>query len=479
MRFNQFINESQDIKKQWQTYIKTDSMIKNAVDILDIIEKMGYAAYIVGGSVRDIILGHKPKDIDIATNCPVDKLESKFKTFDIGKSKDFGIVVVNRGGFHYEIANFRQDGKYTDGRRPDTVKVCGGFQDDAARRDFCINAMGIDKNGDILDYFDGVKDIKNKLIKTVGNPEERFSEDYLRMMRAVRFAGKLDFEIDPKTKDAIKKHKSQVVMLSPERIKDELFKMASGTGDKFAKTLQILDDVGILDIILPEVVDMKKFKETKDHHPEAYEQGEGSVYDHVISALKQNSIKDPITNLAILLHDIGKPSTHVFQKGKHTYYEHAEKAKDIIINIAKRLRMSNKEKDAILFAALNHMKLFKGSAMKPSKIMRLVNDDNWPLLKAVSFCDDSCRTGMFDKATFDKVINDMEAISKKWSDKTLNSVAKVVDGNTVIKLTGLRPGKEVGGIIKKVTEYAIDNDIKSDREIENLIMKFYKEVQRK
>lgn len=475
MRFTGFISESTELKKQWFEYIKSSAMIKNGVEILDIIEKMGYSAYIVGGSVRDIILGDKPKDIDIATNCPVEKLEKKFKTYDIGKSKDFGIVVVNKGGFQYEIANFRQDGKYTDGRRPDSVRVCGEFSDDAARRDFCINAMGIDKDGNILDYFDGQKDIKNKVIKTVGNPEERFSEDYLRMMRAARFAGKLDFEIEKKTKEAIIKHKSQVVMLSPERIKDELFKMASNTGDVFVRSLKILDEVGILEIILPEVVDMKKTKETQKHHPEAYEEGSGSVFDHVMSAIKQNKLKDPITNLAVLLHDVGKTKTYKFTDGKHTYHGHAEEAKDIIDGIAKRLRMSNKEKDAILFAALNHMKLFKGNVMKPSKIIKLVNDENWGLLKAVSFCDDSCRTGMFDKKTFDDVIKNMEEISNKWGDKTLGTVTKVIDGNRVIKLTGLKQGKQVGDIIKKVTEYVINNNIKDAKEIDDLVMKFYKE----
>jgi tRNA nucleotidyltransferase/poly(A) polymerase len=384
--------------------------------------------------------------------------------------------VVNKGGFQYEIAQYRSDGKYLDGRRPEKVTVVMDFEQDSARRDLTVNSMGIDKEGNIIDYFDGSKDIKNKVIRTVGNPEERFSEDYLRMMRTARFAGKLGFDIDPKTKSAIQKHKSQVVMLAPERIKDELFKMASSTGDVFARSLKILDEVGILDIILPEVTAMKTTKETPDHHPEAYEEGSGAVFDHVMAALKKNKIKDPVTNLAVLLHDVGKPKTYGFKDGKHTYHGHAEEAKDIIDNIAKRLRLSNKEKDSILFAALNHMKLFKGHTMKPSKIMKLVNDENWALLKAVSYCDDSCRTGLFDKSTFDSVIKDMEAISKKWGDKTVGKVTKIVDGNRVMKLTGLRPGKQVGEIINQVSDYVINNNVKSDKEIDKLIMRFYGEM---
>lgn len=475
MRFQEYITEGSDIKRRWQKYVNSNPMIKNGVKILDIINKMGYKAYIVGGSVRDLVLGKEPHDIDIATNTPIDELETKFKTYDIGKSKDFGIVVVNQGGFQYEIAQFRKDGDYLDGRRPSSVQICADFEGDAARRDFCFNAMGIDKDGNILDYFDGVKAIKNKLIKTVGNPEDRFSEDYLRMLRAVRFAGKYDFDIDAKTTSAIKKHKSQLVMLSPERIKDEIWKMADQTGDKFANSLKLMDTLGILDVILPEVANMKTTKETEKHHPEAYIEGDGTVFDHVMSALKQNKVKDPIINLAVLLHDVGKPGTHVKVGDKHTYHGHAEAAKDIIDIIAKRLKLSNKEKNAIMFAAVNHMKLFKGSDMKPSKIVKLVNDENWALLKAVSYCDDSCRTGLFDKSTFDSVIKDMEAISKKWGDKTVGKVTKIVDGDRVMRLTGLRPSKQVGEIINQVSDYVINNNVKSDKEIDKLIMRFYKE----
>jgi len=478
MRFFQHINEAtgREAKQKWISYTKSNPMIKNGVDILSIIEKMGYKAYIVGGAVRDLVTGDEPHDIDIATNAPINKLEDKFKTYDIGKSKDFGIVVVNRGGFQFEIAQFRQDGVYTDGRRPDSVKICQDFKGDASRRDFCFNAMGISKDGDILDYFDGIKAIQNKVVKTVGNPNDRFEEDHLRMLRAVRFAGKMDFDIDPDTSIAIKTHKDQLVKLSPERIKDEIWKMASQTGDKFVKSLKLMDELGILDIILPEVSMMKSTLETQKHHPEAYINGSGTVFDHVMSAIKQNKTKDPIINLAVLLHDIGKPGTHIQKGNRHSYFGHAEKAKDIIDSISKRLKLSNKEKDSITFAAMNHMKLFKGVEMKPSKIMKLVNDDNWSVLKAVSFCDDSCRTNMFDKKAFDNTIRNMEDISKKWGEKTVNKVAKVVDGNRVLQLTGLRPSKLVGDIVRAVTDHVINNNVKSNKEIDKLIMKFYERL---
>jgi len=512
MRLEDFISESTDIKKQWLQYVKSNPMLKAGVEVMTKIETKGSNAWVVGGAVRDIVLGTNPKDIDIATNMKMDELEKIFKTYDVGSSRDFGIVVVNHKGFQFEIAMLRGETyqkpktvrkitklgppepydtnnpdhkdptKYevvayeSSGRRPTGVTFDVDLKGDMARRDLQVNAMAIDLDGNIIDHFDGIKAIRDKVLKTVGDPNKRFEEDYLRQLRVVRFAGKLGFDIDPKTADAIKTHKDKLTGLSPERIKDEIWKMASQSGDKFANSLRLMDTLGILDIILPEVSLMKTTKETESHHPEAYEQGDGSVFDHVMAALKANKTKDPIVNLSVLLHDVGKPKTFNKVGDRNTYFGHAEEAKDIIDVIAKRLKLSNKEKNSITFAAMNHMKLFKGGEMKPSKIMKLVNDENWALLKAVSFCDDSCRTGLFDKKKFDATIKNMEDISQKWGSKTVNKVAKVVDGERVLRLTKERPGKLIGDIIAAVTDEVLSKNVKSDKEIDVLIMKYYKEL---
>ena len=199
MRLKHYLTEARQQLKDWQSYIRRNKELQAAVSILNKINKAKYKAYIVGGSVRDIILGNlKPHDVDIATNMPIEKLTKLYKTYDIGKSRDFGIVVVKEGGHDFEVAQFRTDGKYADGRRPDSVQVTGSFEVDAGRRDFTINAMGLNAKGDIIDYFDGRRDIKNKVLKTVGDPLKRFGEDYLRMMRLARFSSKLDFDIDPR-----------------------------------------------------------------------------------------------------------------------------------------------------------------------------------------------------------------------------------------------------------------------------------------
>lgn len=473
-RFYTYLNEESAMER-WDEYVKSNPMLYAAVQILEKIEKQGYDVYIVGGGVRDIILGDDMHDVDIATNMPIDEIYNTFdKVFDVGKSKDFGIVVVKYSSYDFEVAQFRTDGKYLDGRRPEDVEITMDFETDAGRRDFTINAMGIDSKGNIIDYFDGKKDIKHKIIRTVGNPYDRFEEDYLRMKRAIRFSSKLDFDLDPETLEAIKSKKEHIKNIAPERVKDELVKMASQTGSKFANAISLLDKTGILEIILPEITKLKEFQEQPEHHPEAYEEGEGRVFDHVLAALRKNKAADPLINLSILLHDVGKGVTHKTRDGKSTFHGHAEKSKEIIDTIADRLKLTNKERKAILFAALNHMKMMNALDMKPTKILRLVDDEHWGVLKAVSYCDDACRKHLFDKKKFDKIINNMEKIQKKWGDKATNKTAKIVDGERVMKLTGLRPGPEVGQIIKKVTDWVVNNGSKEP--IDKLIKKAYKEI---
>jgi tRNA nucleotidyltransferase (CCA-adding enzyme) len=240
------LSEMAQITKDWEGYVKRVPMLKKGIEVLKILEKHGQA-YITGGAVRDIITGEKtPDDIDIATNVPMEKIEELFKTHDIGANKDFGIVVVDYKGESFEVAQFRKDGTYSDGRRPDKIEVLASFKGDAERRDFTINAMAVDSKGNIIDYFDGQKDIKNKLIKAVGDPEKRFSEDYLRMLRAVRFSSRLGMDIDPDTISAIKNTAVKIKDISPERITKELLKMAKQEGTQLADAILMLDKADLL-----------------------------------------------------------------------------------------------------------------------------------------------------------------------------------------------------------------------------------------
>ena len=257
-------------------------------------------------------------------------------------------------------------------------------------------------------------------------------------------------------------------------IKDDLMKIASQSGDKFAKSILLLDQSGILDVILPEITNLKKFKEEMSHHPEAYEDGkEGTVFDHVIAAIKTNKIADPIINLAILVHDVGKGLSYDLKDGKHSYYGHAEKSKELIDKIADRLKLSTKEREALLFAALNHMKILNAPQMKPNKILKLIDNEYWPVLKAVYYCDDACRTGLFNRSEYEQIIKNIEDIYKKHGEQKAEKVADVVDGKTIIKITGMKPGKQVGVIIKKVTDIVKKG---SKEKIEDIIMRVYNEI---
>lgn len=474
MRLRKYLIEANEQLKDWNLYIRRNKELASAVEVLKKIEKSGYKAFIVGGSVRDIVLGNlKPHDVDLATNMPMEELAKLYKTYNIGKSKDYGIVVVKQGGFDFEIANFRQDGTYVDGRRPESVQITARFKDDVERRDFTINAMGINSKGEIIDFFDGKRDIKNKVLKTVGDPYKRFGEDYLRMMRLARFASKLDFEVDKDTEKAAKKLAHNITGLAPERIRDELMKSAAQSGEKFAEYIEILDRLKLLKFILPEIVNLKWYRENLHHHPETRGYG-GTVYSHVMAALKKSDTADPIKNLAILLHDVGKGVTLTHEKGLPRYLRHAGKSVELVNNIADRLKMSNKEREALIFAVGNHMKFHKILDMKPSKIAKLVSDENWDVLVAVGKADEYARGYMFAHAgEFEKIVDKAVKVKEKFGAKTVNKQVKLVDGKEVMDLTGASPSPKIGKVITQVTAWILDNDIEDKEQIRKKIIEVY------
>jgi tRNA nucleotidyltransferase/poly(A) polymerase len=269
MKFKEFLLEEENIK-DWESYVKRIPMLKAAIQVMKILKKYG-DIYIVGGAVRDIISGEKePDDIDLATNVPMKIIEDKFLTFDIGKNKEFGIIVIKYKGFDFEIAQFRSDSYENDlkGKGATSVKIVQNFKGDASRRDFTINALAVDEKGTIIDHFSGHKAIKNKLIQAVGDPKKRFEEDSIRMLRAVRFSSRLGFDIEDKTSQAIKSLSKNIKKVAPERIMKEFLKMAEQEGTKFADAIIKLDEVGLLKEIFPEIVKMKEFNHDIENHPE-------------------------------------------------------------------------------------------------------------------------------------------------------------------------------------------------------------------
>lgn len=358
------------------------------------------------------------------------------------------------------------------GRRPEKVSFNVDLKTDLSRRDLRINAIAIDKDGNIIDYFDGQKDIKNKVIRTVGNPHDRFSEDALRIMRAPRFSARLGFEIEPKTKEAAKSLSGNVSKLSAERIRDEIFKAASQTGDKFAKYLIGLDEIGVLDIILPEIKNLQGLEHLERHHPE------GGVWEHTLSALKQNKLIDPLVNLSIMIHDIGKGVTKQYKpNGEVIYKGHDIAGLPLVDIISDRLKLSNKERTTLKYVVQNHMKVVKIGQMKPSKIAKLIDDPDWEILLATAHADEFSRLHKsISKKEYDEIIKIATDIKEKWGLSQGKKALKLVDGNNIMRLTGLKPGPIVGKILKETETWILDNGIKDQNKIDEYIMGLYDKI---
>lgn len=231
----------------------SDPMVSVGVSLMKQIESFGFEAYIVGGAVRDIAMGDTDvHDIDIATNMPIETIKSKFKTYEYGGGERHGTVIVHIGSYDYELTQFRTEGSYSDKRRPDFVEFVQSFEEDTKRRDFTINAMGIDSKGKFIDYHGGLHDIQHGILRTVGEAKDRFDEDALRILRAIRFASRFGFELDAGTLKAMKELAHTVTTTSIERIRDELFKTIAYGSDKFAYALELMVECGLWDLIIPE-----------------------------------------------------------------------------------------------------------------------------------------------------------------------------------------------------------------------------------
>jgi len=429
-------------------------MLTSANRLLEAIENLGGQALIVGGAVRDISMGVVPHDIDIATNLPIDTIAKNFRSHDVGRSKDFGIVVVEWEDFTFEVAQFRSDGVYSDGRSPESVTAALDFKTDASRRDFTINAMAMDSRGNILDYFGGREDISKKVIKTVGDPNKRFQEDKLRMLRAARFAAKLDFSIDPATRDAMLLNCEGIKQVSGERIRDELMKIASSGGRQLSKMLKELSDAGIMHIILPEISAMEGLPHNPAYHPE------GDVLQHCFAAVETSDSTDPIVNLAILFHDIGKVKTFKMDGDNPTYRSHAFVGIDMFEDIALRLKLSREDADRISFCIEHHMLFnYEFPNMRDSTVAKLLRDQNFNDLLLVAEADDRARMHVYDAEVWGKIHEKIDKVRAKLELTDYDKLRKLVNGHRVMQILGIKPGKMVGKVIDVSLNWAVDAGI--------------------
>ncbi|MBP5159801.1 MAG: CCA tRNA nucleotidyltransferase, partial [Lachnospiraceae bacterium] len=304
---------------------------ENVHFIIDVLRSAGNDAYAVGGCVRDSLLGRTPEDWDITTSASPDEVKVLFKrTVDTGIEHGTVTVMIDKTG--YEVTTYRVDGKYKDGRHPESVTFTRSLEEDLKRRDFTINAMAFNENDGIVDLFDGRKDLEARLVRCVGDPRQRFGEDALRILRAVRFSAQLGFEIEEETAKAMGELAGTLEKISAERIRTELDKLlASDHPEKLMKAYEL----GITKVILPEFDEMMKVTPTGKHH--IYPVGE-----HAIEAVKKISPQPDLLRWTMLLHDVGKPGTQTTgEDGESAYHGHGEAGAEIADRILKRLKFDN------------------------------------------------------------------------------------------------------------------------------------------
>jgi tRNA nucleotidyltransferase/poly(A) polymerase len=330
-----------------------------AESIIHRLRAAEYRAYLVGGCVRDLLLQREPTDFDVATDAsPTQVLQLFPHAQQIGAH--FGVVLVNG----VEIATFRSDSAYTDGRRPGGVHFETDPKQDALRRDFTINALFLDiESGEVLDFVNGQADLKAGTIRAIGSPQERFREDHLRMLRAVRFAARLGFSIEPATKEAIRSLAPLVRQVSAERVRDELLMILTEGGAR--RGFELLDELGLLDVVLPEVARMKGVEQPPEFHPE------GDVWTHTLIMLEGLENPTPTLAMGVLLHDVGKPPT--FRIAERIRFDgHVDAGVAIAHDILTRLKFSGDEIKQIEALVANHMKFADTARMKESSLKRFL-----------------------------------------------------------------------------------------------------------
>lgn len=342
-----------------------------AYEIVAGLKSRGFQAFLVGGCVRDLLLGLAPKDFDVSTDATPDQIVAAFPgAFLVGAK--FGVVLVTREGSQVEVATFRTDGIYSDGRRPDSVDFESSPEKDVLRRDFTINGLMLDPAATgpdgVLDLVGGVEDLRNRVIRAIGDPRRRFEEDHLRLLRAVRFAARLNFEIEPETFQAIRECRGGIREISGERIRDEVVRILIEGGAR--RGFDLLDSTGLLDEILPEVAAMKGVEQPPQYHPE------GDVWTHTMIMLDGLRSPAPELALGVLLHDVGKPST--FRVTDRIRFDgHVEAGVAIAHNILTRFRFSSDEIHQVEALVANHMRFMHIDRMRESTLKRFFRLDRF------------------------------------------------------------------------------------------------------
>jgi tRNA nucleotidyltransferase/poly(A) polymerase len=424
-----------------------------AVYIAKELKARGYQAWLVGGCVRDLVLGREPKDYDVSTDATPSHLLEIFPNAQLVGAQ-FGVVLV--GGV--EVATFRSDHAYQDGRHPERVSFETDPRQDVLRRDFTINALMLDPeyaanpSGHVVDYVGGLDDLKNRVIRAIGDPEQRFEEDHLRMLRAVRFAARFGFSIEPGTLAAIQKMHGRIARVSPERIRDELNRIL--TEGAARRGFELLDASGLLQDVLPEIAAMKGVHQPPEFHPE------GDVWTHTLIMLDGLRAPTPTLAWGVLLHDVGKPGT--FRVVDRIRFDgHVELGEHIGREILNRLRFSNADIDQIIALIANHMRFKYVHQMRESTLKRMLRMDRF---------DEHLELHRLDCESSHRHLENYEFAKAKYEQAPPEVLRppRLVTGEDLIA-AGYRPGPQFSKMLEAAEDAQLESRIHSREEGLDLI----------
>jgi poly(A) polymerase len=416
--------------------MKTKSpMEQPARRVIERLRQAGHVAYFAGGCVRDILRGETPKDFDVATDARPEVVQKLFpRTYAVGAH--FGVIVVLEDAFQFEVATFRADDAYIDGRRPVSVHFASP-EEDAKRRDFTINGMFYDAEKEqVIDYVEGRRDLDGKRIRAIGNPAERFAEDRLRMLRAVRFATVLGFEIDAMTWDALTANASEITRISAERIREELVRIFLSSNR--VRGWDLLDQSGLMRAIFPELEAMKGCAQPEQFHPE------GDVFQHtrLMLTLLPSTVSVPLV-FSVLLHDVAKPVTaSVDETGRIRFNGHDRIGAEMTDQIMERLRFSRAEIDATAEMVRQHMVFKDVPNMRVAKLKRFMARPTF---------SEELELHRVDCASSHQMLDNYEFLVRKGEEFANEPMIPppLVKGDDLIAM-GLKPGPKIGEILEAV-----------------------------
>lgn len=414
--------------------------------IITTIQAAGFEAYAVGGCVRDSLLGRIPDDWDITTSAKPEQIKALFaRTIDTGIQHGTVTVMLDKEGF--EVTTYRIDGKYEDSRHPKEVTFTANLTEDLKRRDFTINAMAYNETEGLIDIFDGKGDIERKLIRCVGEARERFKEDALRMMRAVRFSAQLGYAIEENTRVAMKDLAPTLKNISAERIQTELVKLVTSPNPDY---LKIAYETGVTAVILPEFDKMMETEQKNPHH--CY-----SVGEHTLCAMKHIKA-DKVLRLSMLFHDIGKPDTlTIDEKGIYHFYGHPELGKEMTREVMRRLKFDNDTLYKVMKMVSFHDYNISPTPKGMRRAIYKIGEDAMPFLFPVKQADLDAQSD-YQREEKQNTLNNLKEIYEKvLAEKDCVSLKTLAVTGSDLIAAGMKPGKEIGEVLNRLLQLVIDD----------------------